>query len=317
VGLFSRSKKVSQIGVEFQHDGVAVAQVRTGPNSPGDIIRSEFVAAAGQEAQVEALKDWVHDHNLQKTPCICLVADDDCDIYQVERPEVDDSEMIQAVTWKIKDLINYDVTNAVVDSYPMPVSSKHKQQQVGVVAARETVISNYVESIKTTALELNAIDVHELARSNLDVVQQCAAESLMVLTLTSDKGLLSVYHDTDLYVSREFMIGIDQLELANSEDESVFDALQLEIQRSLDYFESFYGMGTVTRLRLFPQIEVTEKMAMYLQDFSNFDIDFLSFNSAHGGPGIDLTTSGDLDENPVLEQHCFHAYCAALRGLSL
>jgi len=317
VGLFSTAEKESQIGVDFLPGGVAVAQVQTGKKNPGAIIRSDFVAAAGTPAQVEVLKKWVHDHNLQKTPCICLVADDDCDIYQVERPEVDDSEMVQAVTWKIKDLINYDVTNAVVDSYPMPVSSKHKQQQVGVVAARETVISNYVESIKTTALELNALDVHELARSNLDVVQQCAAESLMVLTLTSDKGLLSVYHDTDLYVSREFMIGIDQLELANSEDESVFDALQLEIQRSLDYFESFYGMGTVTRLRLFPQIEVTEKMAMYLQDFSNFDIDFLSFNSAHGGRGIDLTTSGDTGENPVLERHCFHAYCAALRGLSL
>jgi hypothetical protein len=113
------------------------------------------------------------------------------------------------------------------------------------------------------------------------------------------------------------MIGIDQLEQANSEGESVFDALQLEIQRSLDYFESFYGMGTVTRLRLFPQIPVTEKMAMYLQDFSNFDIEFLGFASADGGPGRDLLTSGDSDGVSLLEQHCFHAYCAALRGLSL
>ncbi len=298
MGLFSRSKKESQIGVEFQHDGVAVAQVRTGQNSPGDIIRSEFVAAAGQEAQVEALKQWVHDHNLQKTPCICLVADDDCDIYQVERPEVDDSEMIQAVTWKIKDLINYDVTNAVVDSYPMPVSSKHKQQQVGVVAAREAVISSYVESIKATALELNTLDVHELVRSNLELVQHSAGQSVALLTLTAGNGLLSVYHDTDLYVSREFPIGIDQLELASSEDEGTFDALLLEIQRSVDYFESFYGIGSVTSLRVFPQLNATEKMAMYLQNFSNFDIDFITF----GSPGI--------------EPHCFHAYCAALRGLT-
>jgi MSHA biogenesis protein MshI len=298
VGLFSTAKKESQIGVEFQHDGVAVAQVRTGKNNPGGIIRSEFVVAAGQEAQVEALKDWVHDNNLQKTPCNCLVANDDCDIYQVERPEVEESEMIQAVTWKIKDLINYDVTHAVVDSYPMPVSSKNKQQQVGVVAAREAVISRYVDSIKAAALELDALDVHELARSNLDVVQDSAEQSLALLTLTAGNGLLSVYHDTDLYVSREFLIGIDQLELASGEDESIFDALLLEIQRSLDYFESFYGMGTVTKLRVFPQLNATEKMAMYLQNFSNFDIDFLTFGS------------------PGLEPHCFHAYCAALRGIT-
>ncbi len=298
MGLFSRSKKESQIGVEFQHDGVAVAQVRTGQNSPGDIIRSEFVAAAGQEAQVEALKDWVRENNLQRTPCNCLVANDDCDIYQVERPEVEDSEMIQAVTWKIKDMINYDVTNAVVDSYPMPVSNKHKKQQVGVVAAREAVISSYVESIKATALELNTLDVHELVRSNLEVVQHSAEQSLALLTLTAGNGLLSVYHNTDLYVSREFPIGIDQLELASSEDESTFNALLLEIQRSVDYFESFYGIGAVTSLRVFPQLNATEKMAMYLQNFSNFDIDFITFGS------------------PGLEPHCFHAYCAALRGLT-
>ena len=317
MGLFSTAKKEVQIGVDFLSDGVAIAQVQTGKKNPGAIIRSEFVAATGTPDQVQVLKQWVHDNNLQKAPCVCLVADDDCDIYQVERPEVDDSEMIQAVSWKIKDLINYDVTNAVVDSYPMPVSNNNKPQQVGVVAARENVISSYVESIRETSLELDALDVHELSRSNLDVVQHSAGESLMLLTLTSDKGLLSVYHDTDLCVSREFMIGIDQLALASSEDESIFDALLLEIQRSLDYFESFYGMGTVSMLRIFPQLEATEKMAMYLQNFSNLDIDFLTFKTTHGGPKPELQTSDKADAGSLLERHCFHAYCAALRGLSL
>ena len=317
MGLFSTAKKESQIGVDFLPTGVAVAQVRTGKKRPGAVMRSEFIAAAGTQAQVGALKQWVSDNNLQKTPCVCLVADDDCDIYQVERPEVDDSEMIQAVTWKIKDLINYDVTNAVVDSYPMPASSKNKQQQVGVVAARENVISSYVDSIRATSLELDALDVHELVRSNLEAVQQSKGESLMLLTLTSDRGLLSVYHDTDLYVSREFMIGIDQLEQASSGDESIYDALLLEIQRSLDYFESFYGMGTVTSLRIFPQLDVTDKMATYLQDFSNLEIDFLGFKSAQNGPKIDLHTSSETQIRPILEQQCFHAYCAALRNLVL
>jgi hypothetical protein len=99
------------------------------------------------------------------------------------------------------------------------------------------------------------------------------------------------------------MIGIDQLETASADDESVFDALLLELQRSLDYFESFYGIGTVTNLRIYPQLRVTEKMAMYLQNLTNFDIEFIVFADDHDSPG--------------LEAHCFHAYCAALRGVSL
>lgn len=303
MGLFSAAQKDSQVGVDFLPHGVAVAQVQTGKKNPGRILRSEFVAADGQQAQVDALKSWVHSNSLQKTPCVCLVANDDCDVYQVERPEVEDSEMIQAVSWKIKDLINYDVSHAVVDSYPMPVSSRNNQPQVGVVAAREAVIRNYVDSIKTTAMSLNALDIHELVRTNLQVVRQSAEQSLALLTLTPESGLLSVYHDTDLYVSREFMIGIDQLSLATSDDENVFDALLLELQRSLDYFESYYGMGSVTNLRVFPQVKATEKMAMYLQNLTNFDIEFITF-------------AGDGDSSG-LDQHCFHAYCAALRGVPL
>ena len=264
-------------------------------------MRSEFVEASGQEAQVEALKDWVRANNLQKIPCVCLVASDDCDVYQVERPEVDDAEMIQAVTWKIKDLLNYDVAYAVVDSYPLPDSSKNNQKQVGVVAAREAVVGSYVESIKTTAMELTALDVHELVRSNLQLVRNSAEQSLALLTLTESSGLLSVYNDTALHVSRAFMIGTDQLEKASAEDESVFDALLLEVQRSLDYFESYFGKGSVTNLRVFPQTQATEKMAMYLQNLSNLDIDFISFAGDEGSAG--------------LEQHCFHAYCAALRDV--
>ncbi|MCP4470288.1 MAG: hypothetical protein GY815_06325 [Gammaproteobacteria bacterium] len=185
VGLFSTASKESQIGVDFLSDGVAVAQVLTGSKNPGSMVRAEFIEANGQEAQVEALRKWVRGHGLQKTPCVCLVAHDDCDVYQVEKPEVEESEMMQAVTWKIKDLISYDVGNAVVDSYPMPLSSKNSQQQVGVVSAHDTVIGSYVDSIRSSAMRLRTLDIHDLVRSNLQVVRQSADNSLALMTFGS------------------------------------------------------------------------------------------------------------------------------------
>lgn len=302
MGLFSRVKNDTQVGVDFLAEGVAVAQVHAGKKGSGQIMRSEFVPAAGQENQVEALKDWVRANHLQKSMCVCLMAHDDCDLYQVEKPSVDDNELIQAVTWKIKDLINYDVSHAVVDSYPMPVSSKNNKQQVGVVAAREAVVASYVESIRSTGLELVALDVHDLVRSNLQVVRNSAGQTMALLTLADDSGLLSIYHDSDLYVSREFKLGLDRLREAGGENTDDYDALLLEVQRSLDYYESYYGLGSVTDLRIFPQIEATEKLAKYLQNLTSFDIDFVIFGGDTGGSSLD--------------PHCFHAYCAAMRGVA-
>ena len=301
VGLFSAVKKDTQIGVDFLADGVAVTQILAGKKNGNQIKRCEFVKATGQDNQVEALKDWVRAHNLQKTMCVCLLAQDDCDIYQIEKPPVDDGELIQAVTWKIKDLVSYDVGEAVVDSYPMPVSSKNNQQQVGVVAARESVVASYVEGIRSTGLELVALDVHELARSNLHEIRGSAGQTVALLSLAEENGLLSIYHDSDLYVSRDFKIGLKRLRQSDAGDNGEFETLLLEVQRSMDYYESYYGLGAVTDLRLFPQTDITEKLVMYLKNLTSFDISFIA-------------SSGDNGDDEI-DSHCFHAYCAALRGM--
>jgi MSHA biogenesis protein MshI len=301
LGLFSAVKKGTQVGVDFLADGVAVAQVHAGKKAAGRIRRCEFIPARGHNHQVEALREWVRAYNLQRAMCVCLLAHDDCDIYQVEKPDVADNEMAQAVTWKIKDLVGYDVSQAVVDSYPMPQSSKNHQRQVGVVAARDTVVADYVEGIRSTGLELVALDVHELVRANLQLIRASAGQTLALLTLSKDSGLLSIYHDSDLYVSRDFKLGLDRLQQNGGDDTAGFDTLLLEVQRSMDYYESYYGLGPVSNLHIFPQTDVTEELVAYLRKLTSFDIAF-------------VTVDGDADEISM-DSNCFHAYCAALRGV--
>jgi MSHA biogenesis protein MshI len=304
ISLFKAAKQDKQIGVDFLPAGVAVVGVRSGKKNPGQILTSEYLPSVGQPAQVEALQQWVRDNHLQKSPCVCLVAIEDCDTHQVEKPDVDESEMNQALTWRIKDLIDYDVGSAVVDSYPMPVSNKNNTPQVIVVSAHESAIGSYVDSVKTTGLSLEAIDIHDLVGKNLSFIQQGAGQTQAILTLAENSGLLSIFHDTDLYVSRDFRIGIKQIEQVDSEDQSAYDSLLLEIQRSMDYFESFYDHGSVSSMQVYPRLPATEKMVMYLQNASSFEIDFVRFGEPQSA-----------ENPPVLEPHCFHAYCAALRGL--
>jgi MSHA biogenesis protein MshI len=302
--LFSSAKQDKQVGLDFQPGGVAVVQVRSGKNRSGDILHSDYLPSVGQQAQIQALQKWVSEKHARKSPCVCLLADDDYDVYQIDKPEVEEAELRQALSWRIKDLINYDVGLAVIDSYPMPVSSKNNAQQVSVVSAHESVVGSYVDSIKTVGLKLTAIDIHELVSKYLLCVQQGANQTQAVLSLAQTDGSLSIFHDTDLYVSRNFKIGVSQLEQVNSEDQSIYDSLLLEIQRSMDYFESYYGLGSISSLLVYPQIPSTEKMAMYLQNFTNFDIDFIILGEDSG-----------RKTPPGLEPNCFHAYCAAMRGV--
>ncbi len=300
MNLFSTVNKNSQVGVDFLPTGVAVVQVQKEKEGEDKILCGAFLPSLGQKAQVEALQQWVSSHKLQKSLCVCLIAESDCDINQVDKPQVEESELLQAMTWRIKDLISYDVGSAVVDIYPMPVSSKKHKQQFSVVSAHETAVAGYVDSIKATGLKLIAIDIHALVGKYLPSVQQGHDQTQAVLSLSESTGVLSIFHDTDLYVSRDFKIGLKQLIQAGNEGQSVYDLLLLEIQRSLDYYESYYGLGSVASMLVYPQIPATEKMALYLQKLTNLAIGF-------------VTTEDESNENASLDSHCFYAYCAALR----
>ena len=186
----------------------------------------------------------------------------------------------------------------------MPVSSKNNKQQLSVVSAHESTVGSYVDSIKSAGLNLEAIDIRDLVAKNLKVVQQGVKQTQAILALADDSGLMSIFHDGDLYVSRDFRIGLDQIELADQNDPEAYDSLLLEIQRSTDYFESYYGLGSVTHLLINPQSPATSKMASYLQNASSFELEFIV-------PETD--SENEIDD--LLEPHCFHAYCAALRGV--
>ncbi|MCP4490785.1 MAG: hypothetical protein GY820_26250 [Gammaproteobacteria bacterium] len=301
MNLFSTVKKDSQIGVDFLPAGVAVVQVQDTKWAQGKILRSGYLPSQGREAQVKALQQWVDNHKLQKSQCVCLIADRDCDINQIEKPEVEESELIQAMTWRLKDLVSYDVDSAVVDIYPMPVSSKNNKQQLAVVSAHETAVAGYVDNIQAAGLKLIAIDIRALVSKNLPAVQHSQDRTQAVLSLADTAGVLHIFHDTDLYVSRDFKIGLEQLQQASGENQSVYDSLLLEIQRSMDYYESYYGLGSVASMEIFPHVSAIEKMALYLQNLTNFEIDFVSIED-------------ESNEDTTLDSHCFHAYCAALRN---
>lgn len=303
MGFFPSSRKDSQVGVDYLPNGVAVVQVKTSGKNAGSILRHEFIEAADSDARRQALQAWVNRHGLSKTPCVCLINEEDCDINQIEKPNVDDSELIQALSWKVKDLVSYDIDSAVVDVYPMPVSSKNNTSQVSVVSAQHSVVSDYVQRIDASGLKLTAIDIYDLVRKNLPGIRESRETTRALLSIGEQAGELSIFHDTDLYVSRRFKIGMSKLRTATSEDQSVYDSLLLEIQRSMDYYESYYGLAPVRLMEIFPQTPATEKMALYLQNLTSFEIDFVATGSAQKDPS-------------ALPHTCFHAYCAALRGVT-
>ena len=292
--------KGCQVGVDFTPTGVAVVSVNSSGSQRGRVRSCAFLPSVGSQAQTQALAEWVGTEGMDKAPCVSLIAKHDVQVFQLERPKVEKDELLQAVGWKIKDLISFDLSTAVIDIFELPPSPKNPTNYINAVVANEAVVAGYVDAIKASGLNLQVIDVHDLVPRNYQLTHALGDQTLAILQFSDNDGLITIYHDKDLYVARDFKIGLLDIESASSSDESVYDSLLLELQRSMDYFESTYGMGAVQKMIIFPQTPGSEKMASYLQNYVAYELDFATAASSGSEGGIDT--------------HCFPAYCAALRG---
>ena len=314
LGLFSSKANKTQVGVDFTPKGVAVVKVATGKKNLGHVVLSDFLPAVGEREQAKVLQEWVEQHKLNKTPCISLIARHDLQMFQLEKPAVEDAELLQAVSWKVKDLINFDVETAVVDIYQLPPSAKNPATYINAVVANESVVGSYVDRINQSGLKLVAIDIHDLVNKNFRKVYDFTDQTVAVLQFSENNSLMNIYHNEDMYVARDFKIGLLDIDSAlesegkqtddaeQDDEEPVYDSLLLELQRSMDYFESTYGLGMVQKMLVFPQTAATERMLNYLQNYVGFEFDFAQVNT------------DNLGQQGLLDQHCFSAYCASLRG---
>ena len=302
LGFLTKKTKGVQVGVDFMPTGVAVVEVSTDAQRFGQVKHCDFLPSVGAAEQSQVLQQWVEEHQLKNTPCVSLIAKHDVQLFQLEKPAVGEDEIQQAVGWKIKDMINYDVDKAIIDIFQLPPSSKNPTSFINAVVANEDVVGAYVENVRQSGLDLQVIDVHDLVGKNFHAVLKDQVQTIALLQFTDHEGLMTIYQDQDLYVARDFKIGLIDIEAAvNEEDESLYENLLLELQRSMDYFESTYALGSIQDMLIFPQTAGTERMARYLQNYVNYDLDFARIKM-------------QLDQS--MDEHCFSAYCAALRRLN-
>lgn len=132
--------------------------------------------------------------------------------------------------------------NAVVDVFQLPADGvRGSKRMVYVVVAELNRIKSLIEMVRESELELEAIDIGEMALRNLSLLQDEGADARGVgfARITEGSGTVSLYRDGNLYLSRQFQLNYRGGLL----DELPIDSLILEFQRSLDYYERQMGQA--------------------------------------------------------------------------
>jgi MSHA biogenesis protein MshI len=223
-----------------------------------------------------------------------VLSPDEYQLHLVESPDVPDSELREAVRWRIRDLIDFPVDEAAIDVFDMPQqigTGRETGKMMCVVVARTPVIAQKAALVNRSGGELDVIDITDLALRNLLMLAAPDTRGVALLFVDSTYSMILITCGDTLYLSRRIWIGQQEINsLAGRDPQSeefrrVADALSMEVLRSLEYYETHFSRPAVESLHIAPMGATEGVLRAYLSQAVGVDVQALDLNRLLDVPG--------------------------------
>lgn len=291
---FKRGKKRQSglVSIHVSESGVAIAS-SLGANA-SKLAFAELFSGTPDTA-APSITASLDKANLTGMRCSLVLSGGEYQLLLVEAPEVPANEMKEALLWRVKDLIQYPTDDALLDYFELPEDAfRGRGQMLYVVVAQRSTVENRIAWVESLGLTPAYVDIPEMALLNL-VEEVCDNEAgTAVLYLDDKSSFLNILSGSSLYLTRALASG----------SPAALESTVLDLQRSMDYFESQIGKPPCVRILLLP-LQVGET-ALMRELRENLGADVQSFDLAD-------SIASEISLTIELQQHCLLAIAGALR----
>ena len=247
--LISRKKiqPKAVLGVSITPHGAAWCVLESGAMTAQSTLEGSFKQPA------DALAALFQQQAPPALPCHISLSHHFYQMLLVDSPNVPDAELREAVKWRLKDLITQPIDKMVVDVFRLPADAYRGRMNMLYAALIEQArIGALVELCERHGLTLDSIGVAELALAQISR-QLTGVENrgVALLFLTGNDGSINLAENGFLYLTRTLEMQAMGGYSGNVDfNQDPTDNLALDIQRSLDYYESQLGKSGVSRVYL-------------------------------------------------------------------
>jgi MSHA biogenesis protein MshI len=262
-------------GISLHHDGARGALLRA---LPGDRVSIEALAEArGGDTRGEQIATVLRELGARRrTPLTVVLDRSDYALLQIEPPELPPEELHEALRWRVRDMVDFPVDEAVIDQFELPPSQRAGAPRLSCVVCAPPQPLDEI-AVAANGTELRAIDIPEMALRDL-VMHALDDRPHAWLYLAPRMALIEILKGDRIWLSRqiELTAGLFQGGEPAAQD---IDDLLLEVQRSLDYYQSLYATGPVDSLQVLgtsPAVEAAFVLsaAVYLSvPLGRFELD--------------------------------------------
>ncbi|QEY14765.1 MSHA biogenesis protein MshI [Cellvibrio sp. KY-GH-1] len=296
------SKRQNQIiGVDFTAEGVAFAHIQRLATQQPLLAHCDFLPVEQGIAPADLLRARLTKLGLLGVPCNLVMGSGNYQLILGEAPKVPQEELAEALRWRVKDLVQFPIAEAIIDAFFLPEDSARGGNRMAyAVIAQRRQVEAQVGLARAGGLELKNIDIPELVLRNLAETCCDTKRGVAIVKLQQGGGSLQIIRDGNLYLSRQFSLSYN----AGLLDDLPGDALVLELQRSLDYFERQMRQVPPSHVYLCGENVTADKITEDIRRSVAVSINLLNLE-------IGLQLAEGIPEHSL--SLCLHAIGAALR----
>jgi MSHA biogenesis protein MshI len=248
LAYFTRRRAVtSQIGVFVTPDGVAAAQVTPRAGGKPRLDRCVYEKDGSDDPFARVVGRLPS----RRAPTVSVLDPAGYRLLLVEAPDVPADELRAAVRWRVKDLIDFHIDDAVIDVFEMPPHARGgPQRMMYAVTAKAEAVKREIDRVESAGLKLDVVDIPELSLRNIATLLESDQRGAALLYLSERRSTLLLVRQGVLYLARHMETGVATLAEAGALRADLVAGLALEVRRSLDYFESHYEQTSIQQLHV-------------------------------------------------------------------
>lgn len=207
----------------------------------------------------DALEQTVRRQRLGRHSAHLVLDEGTFRLLPTEQPDVPEAERREAIRWQVADLVDFDVTHAVIDFCPMGDGvSHHGKPMVFAAVAPADHVRRAIHSVRRAGLRVASVGLPALALRNLAARLPEAASGLVLLYARARSATILLVYGTHLFVARHVDVAIDDDGAGGP------DTLLLEIQRALDYYDGHFALPPIRNLAVMGDMPVEDEALGYL-----------------------------------------------------
>lgn len=284
---FRRPTNTTSPWVGIAQDGAVLFAVEVLHGAERPVV--QWVGRVDAPSLGNGLQTLNRQRRLVASRLVGLLPADAARLVAIPAPDVPRSEWSDALRWSLRDHVDFEVDDALIDVLEVPEATQLRQSRptLTVVLPRERFVQVQTD-VDDAGLNWAALEVSETALRNISALGEEEGKAHALLAFGETSSLLVITYQGELVMARHIEVQGAAMTSSSESRDGALSRASLEVLRTIDTFERMHSEVALQGLSVVLPPGAGEDVLPLLSDLI-----YVPVRAFHLGDWVDLSPLGE------------------------